>query len=356
MVSRFLPRWRSAPGPIVVSLATYVFLILALFALAAQATGRLAGLVAHLAPALTTSAKPAPGPAGQRSAVPQTAAMSVPLARGQGSVVLTQGWSGFPGYRRDRSDWRERERNRDAWSGRDRDDEERRRWRDSDEDDNEDRRPRQSYGNTYRTVCVRLCDGYYWPMSYATSADNLGRDRQKCSSSCGSPARLYHGRTSGTETDDLEDVNGQPYHRLKTAFLYRTQYEPTCKCKAEPWSKEATDRHKMYALEAAKAKGDKVAAQELKQMKSVAVAAENAAAASAQAATTGEPDPALAEPRARSVSAPSANERMGLGARTSPSPSKPSRAPMRWQNLNEFRTLIETGFAGSTPPVDGRRR
>lgn len=190
MVSRFLPRWRSAPGPIVVSLATYVFLILALFALAAQATGRLAGLVAHLAPALTTSAKPAPGPAGQRSAVPQTAAMSVPLARGQGSVVLTQGWSGFPGYRRDRSDWRERERNRDAWSGRDRDDEERRRWRDSDEDDNEDRRPRQSYGNTYRTVCVRLCDGYYWPMSYATSADNLGRDRQKCSSSCGSPARL----------------------------------------------------------------------------------------------------------------------------------------------------------------------
>jgi hypothetical protein len=290
-------------------------------------------MIAHVAPALTPAAKSAPGPAGMRPSVPQKAAMSVPQARGQGSVVLTQGWSGFPGYARDRSHWRER--SRDAGRGRDRDEDDWR-WRDSDDEDDEDRRPRQSYGNTYRTVCVRLCDGYYWPISYATSSNNLGRDGQKCESSCSSPAKLYYGRTSGTETEDLEDLSGQPYHRLKTAFRYRAQYEPSCKCKADPWSKEATDRHKMYALEAAKAKGDKVAAQELKLMKQAAVEAENASTASAtQAAATEAPDPAT-ESRARTASPPPTSERMGLGARANPSPSRSSGRPMRtWQSLNE---------------------
>ena len=340
MVLRFLPRWRLAPGPVVVSVAAYAFVILSLFALAAQATGRLAGMVAQLAPALTVSPKPNTKSPDVRPAVPQKAAMSVPQARGQGSVMLTQGWSGFPGYARERSDWRERERSGDAWRGRDRDeDDDRRRWRDSDDEDGDDRRLRQSYGNTYRTVCVRLCDGYYWPISYATSPDNFDRDRQKCESSCSSPARLYRGRTSGTETEDMEDLSGQPYHRLKTAFLYRTQYEPSCKCKAEPWSKEATDRHKMYALEAAKAKGDKVAAQELTQMKA-AVEAERlqkgGSASATQAAATGDPDTATTEPRPRTANRPSANERMGLGARADPPPSRSSGAPTRsWLRLNE---------------------
>jgi hypothetical protein len=339
MVSRFLPRWRFAPGPMVVSLAAYVFLILALFALAAQAAGRLAGMVAHLAPVLTTSQEPAPKSA-VHIAVPRTAAMSVPQARGRGSVVLAQGWSGFPGYAQDRSDWRERDRNRDAWRrGRDRDEDDRWRWRDSDDESDEDRRPRQSYGNTYRTVCVRLCDGYYWPISYATSADNLGRDRQKCESSCGSPARLYHGKTSGTETEDLEDLSGQPYHRLKTAFLYRTQYEPSCKCKAEPWSKEATDRHKMYALEAAKAKGDKVAAQELTQLKAAVEAGrlqKAGAAGTIQAAATEASDAAIAERRPRTSNPPPATGRMSLGVRADSPSSTGSRAPMRtWQGLND---------------------
>lgn len=336
MVLRLLQRWRIAPGPAVVSVAAYAFVLLSLFALAAQATGQLAGMVAQLAPALAAPSKPGAKPAGVRPAAPQKAAISVPQSRTQGSVVLTQGWSGFPGYSRDRSYWRGRERNRDARHGRDGDEDDGWRRRDSDDEDG-DARPQQS--TTYRTVCVRLCDGYYWPMSYATTADNFDRDRRKCESSCSSPARLYRGRTSSSDIDDMEDQNGQPYRRLKNAFLYRAQYDAACRCKAEPWSKEAMDRHKMYALEAAKAKGDKVAAQQLKDMKAAfeaerlqASAADRKAgiASATQAAATDEPDA-----RARTVDRPAANERMGLGARSAP-PSARSSAPMRsWLRLNE---------------------
>jgi hypothetical protein len=349
MVLRVLQRWRLAPGPAVVSLAAYAVVLLSLFALGAHATGRLAGMVAQLAPALTASPKP-----GAKSVIgrpaPQKTAMSVPQTRAQGSVLLTQGWSGFPGYSRERSYWRERERNREAWRGRDRDEDGSWRWRDSDEEDS-DARPQQSFGNTYRTVCVRLCDGYYWPISYATTTANFDRDRQKCESSCSSPARLYRGRTN-SDIDDMEDQNGQPYRRLKNAFLYRTQYEPSCKCKAEPWSKEATDRHKVYALEAAKAKGDKVAAQQLNEMKAArdaerrqaitaAPPAGGLAGASPAVATNtaaeGTDQSAIADADASTrKSPPDPNARMSLGSRPPDPPARSSSRPARtWADRSD---------------------
>ncbi|NJO23975.1 MAG: DUF2865 domain-containing protein [Sphingomonadales bacterium] len=345
MVLRFLQRWRVAPRGAVISIAAYAFVILSLFALAAQATGRLAGMVAQLAPALIASSKPGAKSADARPAASQKA-VSAPQTRARGSVVLTQGWSGYSGYSRDRSYWRERGRSRESWRGHDRDEDDDWRWRDSDEDREND--PAQNYSSTYRTVCVRLCDGYYWPMSYATTQAGFERERQKCESSCGSPARLYRGRT-GSEIDDMEDQNGQPYRRLKNAFLYRTQYDAACRCKPEPWSKEATDRHKMYALEAARAKGDKVAAQQLKEMKAAqeaerrqaVAAARNTAGMSSAVAANGATESADgsidADTAANARRPPPNNERMSLGARPAPASSGSSVRPARiWQRQSDF--------------------
>jgi len=177
MVLRFLLRWRVAPERAIISVAAYAFFIMSLCALAAQATGRLAGMVAQLAPALTGSpSQPKSKSADAHTATPQKAAMSLPQTRAQGSVILTQGWSGLPGNARDRSNWRHHE----AWRRRDRDRDSDDWWRSRDGDDNDERRPEQS--TTYRTICVRLCDGYYWPISYATTPESFDRDRQKCES------------------------------------------------------------------------------------------------------------------------------------------------------------------------------
>jgi hypothetical protein len=120
----------------------------------------------------------------------------------------------------------------------------------------------QSTG-TYRTVCVRLCDGYYWPVSFATSRSNFERDAIRCEASCAG-AKLYVYRNPGEEVDDMQDLKGQLYTKLPNAFLYRTKYDAACKCQPHPWEEASRLRHRIYALEAASRRGDMVAGAELK--------------------------------------------------------------------------------------------
>jgi hypothetical protein len=100
---------------------------------------------------------------------------------------------------------------------------------------------------TYRTLCVRLCDGYYWPISFATGHDGLERDRKACARSCQQPAALYYYPNPGGEPEQMVSLDGKPYTGLRTAFLYRTAYDPACKCHPHPWEAEAIERHRRYA-------------------------------------------------------------------------------------------------------------
>jgi hypothetical protein len=130
--------------------------------------------------------------------------------------------------------------------------------------DSEWERPR----DTYRTVCVRLCDGYYFPISFSATTDRFEHDRQSCENSCGAQGRLFVYRNPGGEPDDMQDLQGRPYRQLRTAFLYRTEYVADCKCKPHPWEQQAVDQHRLYALAAAKRKGDKEAAAQLTALES----------------------------------------------------------------------------------------
>jgi hypothetical protein len=104
-----------------------------------------------------------------------------------------------------------------------------------------------------RTVCVRLCDGYYWPISYATGSDRLAHDARQCEKSCPSRARLFLHRNPGQGVDDMADLDGRPYRKLPTAYLYRTQYIADCTCRGHPWEEQSLARHRAYA-EAVKSK------------------------------------------------------------------------------------------------------
>jgi hypothetical protein len=106
--------------------------------------------------------------------------------------------------------------------------------------------PRRGNGEVYRTVCVRLCDGYYWPISFAADSADLARDSAKCEQSCSMPAKLYYAPMLG-EAPELVDLNGQSYTKLGTAFQFRVSYNPSCKCRAHPWETEAQVRHQTYA-------------------------------------------------------------------------------------------------------------
>ena len=111
-------------------------------------------------------------------------------------------------------------------------------------------RPYQGYGGygsyrygagagRYRTLCVRTCDGYYWPVSYSTSRANFARDAKQCQSSCEVPARLFVYRNPGADVQNMADLEGKPYAQMEHAFRYRSEYVKDCRCKPDPWSAEA---------------------------------------------------------------------------------------------------------------------
>ncbi|HRK18641.1 MAG TPA: DUF2865 domain-containing protein [Hyphomicrobiaceae bacterium] len=126
---------------------------------------------------------------------------------------------------------------------------------------------------TFRTVCVRTCDGFYWPISFATTKDNFPKDQETCERSCGGAkqARLFVYRNPGEQTEDMEDLDGKPYKQTATAFQFRASYNESCKCRAHPWEEESKELHRTYAAEEAlKARvtdGDKRAKSELKALR-----------------------------------------------------------------------------------------
>ncbi|MBX9588989.1 MAG: DUF2865 domain-containing protein [Hyphomonadaceae bacterium] len=101
-------------------------------------------------------------------------------------------------------------------------------------------------GATYRTMCVRLCDGYYWPVSYTARRREFARDAAICERSCDQATALHVYRNPGEEPDDMVDLKGQPYAKLSAAFRYRVSYDEACKCRPHPWEDASRQRHLSY--------------------------------------------------------------------------------------------------------------
>ncbi|MBL8578829.1 MAG: DUF2865 domain-containing protein [Mesorhizobium sp.] len=86
----------------------------------------------------------------------------------------------------------------------------------------------------YRTLCVRTCDGYYFPVSNMSSPSDFERDQANCQSSCpGTEVQLYYHRSSQESEAMRSGISGRPYDDLPTAWLYKQTGVPTpagCAC------------------------------------------------------------------------------------------------------------------------------
>ncbi|MDQ0315960.1 DUF2865 domain-containing protein [Amorphus orientalis] len=90
-------------------------------------------------------------------------------------------------------------------------------------------------GSGMKTWCVRLCDGFYFPISYSTSSSQYRRDLAVCQGRCpGADVSLYSHPSYLDPEDMVSTVSGERYTALPTAFLYRTKYVPSCGCELSP--------------------------------------------------------------------------------------------------------------------------
>src|SRR6202000_1447662 len=86
---------------------------------------------------------------------------------------------------------------------------------------------------TYRTLCVRSCDGAYFPISFATVPARFADDKKTCKALCpAADASIFTYRNPGEDMNSAVSLNGQPYSSIPNAFAYRQKFNPTCSCKA----------------------------------------------------------------------------------------------------------------------------
>ncbi len=111
----------------------------------------------------------------------------------------------------------------------------------------DDEQSQKSGSGRYRTLCVRACDGYYFPISNATTRSGFYKDAKICKASCGEDAKLFYHDKNDTSVSDMVDLTGRPYVRHQTAFLYRKRQVEGCKCKPDPWELSELQRHRGYA-------------------------------------------------------------------------------------------------------------
>ncbi len=99
--------------------------------------------------------------------------------------------------------------------------------------------PSGQMGGTFRTICVRTCDGFYFPISFATTPDRFRDDEQTCQRMCpAAEVSLYTYHNPGEEVAQAVSLNGRLYTELPAAFSYRKALNPACSCRrpGESWA------------------------------------------------------------------------------------------------------------------------
>jgi hypothetical protein len=88
-----------------------------------------------------------------------------------------------------------------------------------------------SNSGSFRTVCVRTCDGYYYPISYATTQDKFAEDAQTCQQTCPAAETVLMSTRTGDDINQAVSTSGAPYSSLANAFRYRKEVVPSCGCR-----------------------------------------------------------------------------------------------------------------------------
>ena len=111
--------------------------------------------------------------------------------------------------------------------------------------DDRDRRPRRQQQRrsaselpfaTYRTMCVRQCDGYYFPISFSTLPSQFEADKTQCRERCAAPTQLFVYRNPGEDVQNMVSLKGKPYTELEQAWLYRNKFIDGCSCDSVEYS------------------------------------------------------------------------------------------------------------------------
>jgi hypothetical protein len=106
--------------------------------------------------------------------------------------------------------------------------------------------PMQATGGS-RLVCVRACDGYFFPLENEPQGRATTRDL--CRALCpNAEVSVYRAPRDGGIEQAVSET-GQPYMKLANALRYQKAYDPSCSCRkpGESWAQALQKAEKMIA-------------------------------------------------------------------------------------------------------------
>jgi len=84
-----------------------------------------------------------------------------------------------------------------------------------------------------KAVCVRTCDGSFFPISYSATQGRMESLAQLCQAQCPNVTTEVFTYSMNKDIDEAISSNGSTYRSMPYAGRYRTKFDPTCSCKGE---------------------------------------------------------------------------------------------------------------------------
>ena len=119
-----------------------------------------------------------------------------------------------------------------------------------------------SMGNSassgYRTLCVRTCDGYFFPISFSVSRSRFKVDETVCKAMYGGAGAELFVHANGRSADQAVSLTGTPLASEPYAFAFRSSFSDACQGELK---QGLSNLAKAFADQVAAAKADLPVAQ-----------------------------------------------------------------------------------------------
>lgn len=100
-----------------------------------------------------------------------------------------------------------------------------------------------------KAVCVRTCDGYFFPVSYNAFGQNPDRLADLCRAQCPNADTQVFTYSPSRDITDAVSTSGAPYTSLANALRYRKMVDPACTCRPpnKSWAETLAPAEKLIS-------------------------------------------------------------------------------------------------------------
>jgi hypothetical protein len=102
-----------------------------------------------------------------------------------------------------------------------------------------------------KAVCVRTCDGSFFPVSYSAGSSRLDSLQQMCTALCPNTEVSLYTYSPSADIDQAVSISGAPYMDSPNALKYRQTFDASCTCRqrGQSWADALANAEQMLGSE-----------------------------------------------------------------------------------------------------------